>query len=194
VLASAHRSSWILVLAACCASLALASACDSRSAEDQEPLAAQIGPDGAPELPDDYTGPDWAQLGTWAVATSEGTDVSQMHLVFTQRRAIDAYLASGRWPDGTTLVKELRDSAPEPLSTGHAAAAGGIRGWFVMVKQASKPDTPSPHWGDGWYGSQYGVDNRSKNLSSGWVTCRGCHTPVRATDWVFVHGYPLLKP
>ena len=152
-----------------------------------------LGADGAPTLPVGYDGPDWVQIGTWAIAPTEGKNVKEQHLVFAERAAVRAYRETGKWPDGSTLVKELRGASPTVMSTGFSAPTGELNGWFVMVKGRAAPTKVTSHWGDGWYGAQYDAKDRKRNLSPGWASCRGCHTPVQSTDWVFAAGYPVLK-
>ena len=61
-----------------------------------------------PDLPFRTT---WTQLGSWTVNGENGAD--GMHIVYTQPGVAEAYQATGAFPDGTVLVKELRGAATE---------------------------------------------------------------------------------
>ncbi|MEH6451913.1 MAG: hypothetical protein V7782_02620, partial [Psychromonas sp.] len=59
-------------------------------------------------------------------------------LLRTVRVTFTAYGSSltGKFPDGTTLVKELRESKAGSYTTGEGVsyATSGIKQWFVMIK------------------------------------------------------------
>ena len=46
--------------------------------------------------------------------------------------AIAAFRKTGKFPDGATLVKEVFDTATEPMTTGTVSHANQLKGWFVM--------------------------------------------------------------
>ena len=52
----------------------------------------------------------------------------------------------------------------------------------------------SPNWGDGWGWALFLVDDKSKNVATDYKKgCIGCHIPVKDTDWIHLHGYPVLR-
>ncbi|MEO0480970.1 MAG: cytochrome P460 family protein [Planctomycetota bacterium] len=181
------------IVTTCLIASALLSSCGGGGSTEPKGLTHYLAQDGAPRLPADFRNDEWVHLGTWSVAPAEGQKVHQQHNTYAERSAVEAYQKTGTWPDGSTLVKELVDVTPETMNTGFVAGGGKISGYFVMVKSAKTPIKDTPHWGDGWYGSQFGATDRTKNVSTGWNSCRACHDPVKSTDWVFVDGYPMLE-
>lgn len=144
-------------------------------------------------LPNDYK-QKWTHLGGWAVAKKSGEQVHEMHDVYTQPETIIAYNKTGEFPDGTVLVKEVRNTQTDELMTGHASWSTNIKIWFVMIKDRKQRFKNSDHWGDGWGWALFEAKDPTKNVSAGYdSSCISCHTPVEDTDWVYTYGYPGLK-
>ncbi len=154
-----------------------------------------VDKDGGLRLPQGYK-QTWAHLGSWAVAQKRGSDVFEMHDVYTPRETITAYNNTGEFPDGAVLVKEVRESKSDRLTTGHAAWSTDIKVWFVMVKDRKGRFKDNPHWGEGWGWALFEAKDPKRNVSAGYETsCIACHAPVKDSDWVYVTGYPdLQKP
>ena len=93
-------------------------------------------------------------LGAYTVLKSTG---NEMHVVYASPGTAEYYRKTGKFADGTVLVKEVFGTDHAPLTTGDAHWASGTKVWF-------KKD------------------------------CFGCHVPAKATDWIYVQGYPVLAP
>ena len=142
-------------------------------------------------LPDNFR-TTMAHLGSWFVP--EG-DASGFHDVYTEKATVEAYRKTGKFPDGATLVKELRASSAGNYTTGEGVsyATNGIKQWFVMIKDVKRRFRDNPQWGDGWGWALYKPDNRNKNVSRNYKTdCLTCHTPAKAKDWIYTEAYPTL--
>lgn len=132
-------------------------------------------------------------LGSWFVP--EG-DASGFHDVYTEKDTVEAFRKTGKFPDGATLVKELRASNAGNYTTGAGVsyATNGIKQWFVMIKDTKGRFTDNPLWGDGWGWALYKPNNRGKNVATNYKTdCLSCHVPVKAKDWVYTEAYPTLS-
>ena len=117
-----------------------------------------------------------------------------MHNVYTQPETIAAYNKTGEFPDGAVLVKEVRESKADRLTTGHAAWSTDMKVWFVMIKDRQERFDDNDHWGDGWGWALFEAKDPTKNVSAGYDTsCLACHVPAEKNDWVYVYGYPDLK-
>ena len=93
------------------------------------------------------------------------------------------------------------------MTTGTISHSDRLRGWFVMMKDSKgRYAGNKPVWGDGWGWSWFDAANPSipsLNLplpGGGAATstdyrenCKPCHLPAKATDWIYVDGYPPLK-
>jgi len=142
-------------------------------------------------LPDDFRF-NMVHLGSWFVP--EGS-ASGFHDVYTEAETVKHYRRTGRFPDGATLVKELRNSESGDYTTGKNVkyATASIKQWFVMIKDSKGRFDNNPVWGDGWGWALFKTDNPSKSVATDYQKdCLGCHTPVKEQDWVYVEGYPTL--
>ena len=134
-------------------------------------------------------------LGTWAVQEAPDKSPNQLHTVYASPGTIAVYRKHKRFPDGSVLVKEVFQTGTGPRKTGIVSRAQTLKGWFVMVKDTKDSHPGNALWGDGWAWSWFDADNPSKTTSTNYrVNCLPCHVPARATDWIYVQGYPPLEP
>ena len=132
-------------------------------------------------------------LGSWFVP--EG-GASGFHDVYTEKESVEAYRRTGKFPDGATLVKELRASKSGSFTTGQGVsyATDGIKQWFVMIKDSRNRFAGNPLWGEGWGWALYKPNDSSKNAATDFQTdCLGCHVPAKDRDWVYTEAYPTLS-
>ena len=67
---------------------------------------AVVDSSGYLKVPADYR-KIYQYLGSWAIAASQGQGSDQLHNVYASPGTIDNYRATGRFPDGAVLVKEV---------------------------------------------------------------------------------------
>ena len=133
-------------------------------------------------------------LGSWAVAAGQGQGSNQIHVVYASPGTIAAYRKDRRFPDGTVLVKEVFETATGAMTTGTVSRAQTLKGWFVVVRDSKNSHPGNKLWGEGWDWSWFDVANPSKTTSTDFkVDCQSCHIPARATEWIYVQGYPPLS-
>ncbi len=167
---------------------------DATAAGNEAKAGSVVDAKGNLHVPEAYR-TTYQLLGSWAIAADQGPGSKQLHVVYASPGAITAYRKNGRFPDGAVLVKEVYEAATDQMTTGTVSHADTLKGWFVMVKEDSDRHPGNALWGDGWGWSWFDAANRSKTTSSNYKTdCQACHVPAQATDWVYVGGYPPLKP
>jgi hypothetical protein len=162
------------------------------TARAQDNFSPYVDADGQIALPEDFR-LKMVHLGSWFVPEGEA---SGFHDVYTEAETAAAYRASGRFPDGATLVKELRSSDVGNYTTGDGvhSASPNIKQWFVMVKDATGRFRDNPVWGEGWGWALFKPDGLDTNVAKDFRTdCLGCHVPAKGTDWVYVQSYPTLR-
>ncbi|WP_428357452.1 cytochrome P460 family protein [Methyloprofundus sp.] len=153
-----------------------------------ETFSANVDDKGNISLPKDFRA-IMVHLGSWFVP--EG-DASGFHDVYTEQKTVEVYRKTGKFPDGATLIKELRASKAGDYTTGKDVhyATKDIKQWFVMVKDTENRFADNKSWGDGWGWALFKPGNMHKNVSSDYKTdCLGCHVPAREKDWIY---YPTL--
>jgi hypothetical protein len=176
--------------------LLIAALGESGAREPGGASAAESVVDGNGNLhvPENYRR-EYEYLGSWAVAADQGQGSKDLHVVYASPGAAEAYKAGGHFPDGTVLVKEVFQAATAPMTTGTVSHADVLKGWFVMVRDTTGRHAGNTLWGDGWGWSWFDAGNPTKTTSTDYKTnCRGCHVPAQATGWVYVGGYPSLRP
>ncbi len=132
-------------------------------------------------------------LGSWFVP--EG-GASGFHDVYTEKESVEAYRETGKFPDGATLVKELRASKSGSFTTGQGVsyATSELKQWFVMIKDSKNRFAGNPLWGEGWGWALFKPGDPSKNVATNFQTdCLGCHVPAKDQDWVYTEAYPTLS-
>jgi Cytochrome P460 len=136
----------------------------------------------------------YQSLGSWAVSADQEKGSKELHLVYASPGTVAAYSRDGHFPDGTVLVKEVYEAATGSMTTGTVSHADTLKGWFVMVKDSTGRHAGNKLWGEGWGWSWFDAANPVKTTSKDFRTdCLGCHIPAKATDWIYVPGYPGLK-
>jgi hypothetical protein len=154
---------------------------------------AVVDATGNLRVPADYRSA-YQFLGSWAVAADQGQGSKEVHVVYASPGAIAAYRKDGRFPDGSVLVKEVFAATTSTMTTGTVSHAQNLKGWFVMVKDSRNSHPDNKLWGNGWAWSWFDAHNPLKSTSTDYkVDCLTCHVPARATDWIYVQGYPPLK-
>lgn len=179
----------LMIALSCAAALATGGLLHAQSSSDA--FSPNVDAEGNISLPEDFR-LSMVHLGSWFVADG---DASGFHDVYTEAKSAAAYRETGKFPDGATLVKELRAHETGAYTTGEAVsfATGALKQWFVMVKDAEGRFPDNALWGDGWGWGLYKTDDKSVNAASDYKTdCLGCHVPAKDTDWVYVEAYPTL--
>jgi hypothetical protein len=138
-------------------------------------------------------------LGTFVVLDPKVTMTGgpgkghEMHMTYASPGTAEYYRKNGKFADGTVLVKEVLGTDHAQLTTGDAHWASKIKQWFVMIKDDKKRYPDNPLWGDGWGWALFKSDAPDKQVSVNYQKdCIGCHIPARATDWIYIQGYPVL--
>ena len=160
---------------------------------DSASFSPYVDDKGQIRLPPDYK-TKWTHLGDWAVAKKQGQDPHELHEAYTQPGVVEAFRRSGEFPDGSVLVKEVRNTKADKMNTGHVTWADDLKIWFVMVKDKTNRFPDNPIWGDGWGWALFEAKDPTKNTTTNYrISCIGCHIPAESTDRVYVQGYPALK-
>ncbi|MCG8427443.1 MAG: cytochrome P460 family protein [Chromatiales bacterium] len=150
-----------------------------------------VDSNGTISLPSDFR-KSMVHLGSWFVP--EG-GASGFHDVYTEAETVAAYRRTGKFPDGATLVKELRAADKGDYTTGTGVSyPTSIKQWFVMVKDTKGRFAGNPAWGDGWGWALFKPDQPAQSVVKDYRgDCIGCHVPAKANDYVYTEAYPTLR-
>ena len=156
-----------------------------------EPFSKAVDAKGNISLPSDFR-KEMVHLGSWFVPEGEA---SGFHDVYTEPQTVDAYRRTGKFPDGATLIKELRAADKGDYTTGKGVSyPTTVKQWFVMVKDEKGRFAQNPLWGDGWGWALFKTDQPTSNVAKDYRNdCLGCHLPVKEKDLVYTEAYPTLR-
>ena len=163
-----------------------------RIAAEELRFSPYVDKSGNISLPKDFRN-SMTHLGSWFVP--EG-DASGFHDVYTEPDSVRTYRDTGKFPDGATLIKELRASNSGDYTTGKnvSYATSTIKQWFVMIKDTKGRFENNPNWGDGWGWALIKTNNIKENVTTNYRTdCLVCHIPAKKTNWIYIEGYPTLS-
>lgn len=142
--------------------------------------------DGQLTLPGDYR--EWVFLSSGLGMTYQRESAGRPPAftnVFVNPVAYRAFIATGKWPDKTMLVLEIRASA----SKGSINQAGSYQSDVLAIESEVKDTAKYP--GNGWVFFSFGKSNTGKLLPRS-EDCYGCHLEHGAVDNTFVQFYPVL--
>lgn len=158
------------------------------------PFSPYVDDEGNISRPTNFlTSANWTHLGAWGVVNANGED-NGMHNVYTTHEVVQAYRETGKFPDGAVLVKEVKGASSANLTTGRAHWSAENAVWFVSIKDSTNRFPNNPLWGDGWGWALFEAGAPAVQVATDYkVDCLGCHVPVKDTDWIYVHAYPVLS-
>jgi hypothetical protein len=136
-------------------------------------------------LPSDYR--EWVFLSSGLGMTYQpmpGMGASFTN-VFASPAAYRSFVASGKWPDKTTLILEVRASA----SKGSINKGGSYQSDLLAIEGEVKDSAKFP--GNGWAFFAFGKEKTGKMLPRA-ADCYACHLAHGAVDNTFVQFYPAL--
>jgi Cytochrome P460 len=154
-------------------------------------VSIEAGPayesDGRLRFPANYR--EWIFLST-GLDMSYGDapqDHSMFDNVFVEPTAYREFVRTGRWPDGTSLVLEVRAAAEKGSINQHGKyQAGEIMGMEVHVKDTKR-------FQGGWAFFSFSGPQPARMLPMS-EDCYSCHEQHAAVDTTFVQFYPTLLP
>ena len=125
----------------------------------------------------------------------------EYHNVYVQPSAFHHYRATGKWPEGTIMLKELQltkgdaeeDDGSHYEPSGRGYFPGAVNGMDVAVKDSSR-FAESNNWG--YFNFGHHAPPYAKTAAAAPVeSCAQCHIDNASEDMVFIDMYkPILTP
>ena len=171
-------------VAAIVAALALGAA--DRPSTDNSP---QFTPDGHLVRPQNYR--EWVYLSsglgmTYGPAAEAARDKNPMFdNVFVTPAAYRVFMETGKWPDKTMFVLEVRVSE----SKASINNGGRFQGDFVAIEAEVKDEKRFP---GKWAFFGFGQSTTPAKMTPASENCYSCHSTHGAVDNTFVQFYPTL--
>ena len=172
-------------------------------AQDDTITSAQFNDAGEVLQPTDYR--RWIFVGaplTPNALNGGEAPFPEFHNVYVEPTAFDHFEATGTWPEGTQIAKELTmiqtDDSTDP-DTGANAQVSGIgyfQGDFVGLELLIKDNARYPDEPGGWAFFSFGHGGEPyAETATAFPTdsCNACHADNAETDFVFTQFYPVLR-
>lgn len=114
----------------------------------------------------------------------------EFHSVYINPAALDHYEATGAFPDGTVMIKELVSVGAKRASSGHGYFMGEFIGLEASVKDKVRfPDEPG-NWAYFSFGHELPLKPTARPQPT--ANCNVCHGGAADHDFVFTQYYPVL--
>ena len=116
----------------------------------------------------------------------------EFHHVYIDPASFAIYKKTGKFPNGTVIVKELAGVGAKSSASGNGYFPGDFIGVAASVKDAKRFAKEPGYWA---YFSFMGDDGKAMASAKAQATtaCNACHQKSAAEDWVFTQHYPVLR-
>jgi hypothetical protein len=136
----------------------------------------------------------WVYIGTPVTPNSENggkASFPDFHNVYIHPADFEHYKKTGKFQDGTILIKELVSVGSTRATSGVGHFMGEFTGLEATIKDKKKfPEEPG-NWAYFSFGHEYPLAETVGAFPA--VACNSCHATSAADDWVFTQYYPILR-
>lgn len=115
----------------------------------------------------------------------------EFHSVYIDPMSFTAYEKTGKFPDGTILVKELVSVGGKDATSGKGYFMGKFIGLEVSLKDKKRFVKEPGNWAYFSFGHKYPLKKMAKAQRA--MNCNACHEGNADQDFVFTQYYPTLR-
>jgi cytochrome c553 len=187
---------WTAVVAVIAAlSYALTGVAVPRAAAEDKAKAAPVEftADGKLKQPVGYR--QWVYVGE-VITPNDMNDgeaaFPEFHSVYMDPESFAEYEKTGKYPDGTVLIKELSSVGSKKAASGNGYFQGEFTGLEAAIKDSKRFKDEPDNWAYFSFGHKYPLKKEvAKNAVA---ACNKCHEDnAKKTDFVFSDYYPVLR-
>ena len=113
------------------------------------------------------------------------------HNVYIDPASWAYYKETGRFRDGTILVKELVDVGSKVAVSGNGYFMGEFAGLEATIKDRERFPNEPGYWAYYSFGHAYPLAEAAAAFPA--AACNACHEASAQDDWVFTQYYPVLR-
>jgi hypothetical protein len=154
--------------------------------------AVEFTPDGKLKKPDGYR--NWVYVGEVITPNDmNGGEATfpEFHAVYMDPESFANYEKTGKFRDGTVLIKELSSVGSKEAASGKGYFQGDFTGLAVAIKDSKRFKDEPGSWAYFSFGHKYPLQAESSKKAAS--ACNQCHQDNAKTDWVFSQYYPVLR-
>ena len=116
----------------------------------------------------------------------------EFHAVYIDPESFAHYEKTGKFRDGTVLIKELSSVGFKKSPAGNGYDQGEFTGLETTIKDSKRFKDEPGNWGYFTFGHKYPL--KKEVAPNPTASCNACHEQnARKTDWVFSEYYPVLR-
>lgn len=115
----------------------------------------------------------------------------EFHNVYVDPESFATFENTGKFPNGTQIVKELVLVGAKQAVSGNGYFMGDFAGLEVAVKDTERFKGEPGGWSYFSFGHQSQYTKTAKAFPT--ASCNACHSASAATDFVFTQYYPVLR-
>jgi len=148
--------------------------------------------DGKLMKPDGYR--KWVYVGTPLTPNDlNGGEAPfpEFHAVYIDPESFAHYEKTGKFRDGTVMIKELVGVGAKEATSGKGYFMGEFSGLEASIKDSKRFKDEPGNWAYFSFGHSYPLKKAAaKNAVA---SCNQCHQASAADDYVFTQFYPVLR-
>ncbi len=141
--------------------------------------------------PDGYR--EWVYVGTPLTPNDlngGNAPFPEFHNVYIDPESYARWKSTGKFREGTVLVKELVSVGSKKAVSGRGYFMGEFVGLEATVKSKDRFPNEPGHWAYFSFGHSYPLAQTARAFPAD--DCNSCHDASAADDWVFTQYYPVL--
>jgi hypothetical protein len=152
----------------------------------------EFTPEGKLKQPVGYR--QWVYVGTPLTPNAlNGGEAPfpDFHAVYIDPESFAHYEKTGKFRDGTIMVKELVGIGAKQASSGNGYFMGNFIGLETSIKDSKRFKDEPGNWAYFTFGHHYPLAKEAAMNAT--ASCNSCHQGNAATDWIFSQYYPVLR-
>jgi hypothetical protein len=115
----------------------------------------------------------------------------EFHEVYMDPESFAHFEKTGKFRDGTVLIKELSSVGAKEAPSGKGYFQGEFTGLEAAIKDSTRFKDEPGNWGYFSFGHKYPL--KTEVAKQAVASCNQCHQDNAKTDWVFSQYYPALR-
>lgn len=137
---------------------------------------------------------EWVYIGTPLTPNDlnpPAANFPEFHNVYIHPSDFDHWKRTGRFPDGTVMVKELVTVGATQATSGKGYFMGEYIGLETTIKDSVRFADEPGNWAYFSFGHSYPLADSAAPFPA--PACNACHATSAADDFVFTQYYPVLR-
>ncbi len=196
------RTLTYLITGAFAASVLAACGGSAEATKSVDAVPAVFTDSGAVKIPQNYR--EWVYVGTPLTPNALNGGAApfpEFHNVYVETNAYKHFERTGKWAEGTQIVKELvsvreNNNDPETGASAEVSGLGYMMGEFIGLELTVKDNDRFGDQPGGWAYFSFGHKPEPYNTTAEAFpseACNACHETNAETDFVFSQFYPVIR-